>query len=196
MDRRQQKTYTAIVSALISLINRVGLNKITVSALAEEANINRATFYLHFDNIDDLIETIQSDIVNQLITTVNQFNTADLAHNDDAISSLLVDLTHLIATHSKLLTALLGPHGSSSMRVTFEQVIANIVSEKIKEIPSWQRPSAITVSDNYIAVMLSAVYTSVIWEWFDRGMKETPETIAHFISNAGIKPIATYGLNH
>ena len=195
MDRRQEKTRQAIQEALISEINAHGLHNLTVSSLTKTANINRATFYLHYDNIDDLMEWIQADIVHELTQTVDQFNTADLAHNYDDITQLLTDITHLIAAHADLLSALLGPNGSSSMRITFEQVIANIVSEKMNELPHWTRPAHVMVPDNYVAVMISAIYTSVIWEWFDRGMQESPEAIAQFISEAGIQPIANYGLN-
>ena len=195
MDRRQEKTRQAIQEALISEINAHGLHNLTVSSLTKAANINRATFYLHYDNIDDLMESIQADIVHELAQTVDQFNTADLAHNYDDITQLLTDITHLIAAHADLLSALLGPNGSSSMRITFEQVIANIVSEKMNELPHWMRPAHVMVPDNYVAVMISAIYTSVIWEWFDRDMQESPEAIAQFISEAGIQPIANYGLN-
>lgn len=83
MDRRQEKTRQAIQEALISEINAHGLHNLTVSSLTKAANINRATFYLHYDNIDDLMESIQADIVHELAQTVDQFNTADLAHNYD-----------------------------------------------------------------------------------------------------------------
>lgn len=195
MDRRQRKTLQAIHDALITEINKGGLQNLTVSALTDTANINRATFYLHYDNIDDLMESIQTDIIQELTRTVAQFKTANLAHNHDDITLLLVDITRLIATHADLLSVLLGPNGSSSMRITFEQVIANIVSEKMNELPKSARPTHMIVPDHYVAVMISAIYTSIIWEWFDRGMEESPEAIAQFISEAGIQPIANYGLN-
>ena len=58
IDRRVLKTRQAIEEALASLILKTDYDKITVSALAKEANINRKTFYLHYDSVDDVLDTM------------------------------------------------------------------------------------------------------------------------------------------
>ncbi len=47
MDRRIARTKTAIREALVALIEEKGFDAILVSDIAERANINRGTFYLH-----------------------------------------------------------------------------------------------------------------------------------------------------
>ena len=47
IDRRVLKTRAAIKAALDKLVKEQGMDKLTVSALAREANIDRKTFYLH-----------------------------------------------------------------------------------------------------------------------------------------------------
>ena len=47
------------------------MDKLTVSALAREANIDRKTFYLHYDSIDDLIDSAASDMVEDIISTID-----------------------------------------------------------------------------------------------------------------------------
>ncbi len=47
------------------------MDKLTVSALAREANIDRKTFYLHYDSIDDLIDCAASDMVEDIISTID-----------------------------------------------------------------------------------------------------------------------------
>lgn len=56
-DPRIQRTKQAFEVALLSLLKDVDFEKITVSALAKEANLNRATFYLHYEDKDDLLES-------------------------------------------------------------------------------------------------------------------------------------------
>ena len=58
IDRRVLKTRQAIEEALASLILKTDYDKITVSALAKEANINRKTFYLHYDSVDDVLDAM------------------------------------------------------------------------------------------------------------------------------------------
>ncbi len=57
-DRRVLKTRRAIEEAFERLIADTDYDKITVSAIAREANINRKTFYLHYDSVDDLIDSL------------------------------------------------------------------------------------------------------------------------------------------
>ena len=57
IDRRVLKTRAAIKAALDKLVKEQGMDKLTVSALAREANIDRKTFYLHYDSIDALIDS-------------------------------------------------------------------------------------------------------------------------------------------
>ena len=66
VDRRILKTRAAIQTAFRRLVTEQGLNKVTVSSLAREANIDRKTFYLHYESIDDLVD----NEVEQLMTRV------------------------------------------------------------------------------------------------------------------------------
>ncbi|MBP1755628.1 MAG: TetR/AcrR family transcriptional regulator [Firmicutes bacterium] len=61
MDRRIQKTRQSIMNTFIDLLAEKGFEKITINDIAERANINRGTVYLHyvdkFDLLDKCIET-------------------------------------------------------------------------------------------------------------------------------------------
>lgn len=67
VDRRVAKTQRAIHEAFQRLIVENGIDKVTVSALARAADIDRKTFYLHFASIDDLIQQEASQLVDRLI---------------------------------------------------------------------------------------------------------------------------------
>ena len=51
-------TKKAIAFALQELLHQKQLSKITVNDIAEHCNINRQTFYYHFQDINDLVEWI------------------------------------------------------------------------------------------------------------------------------------------
>ena len=51
-------TKKAIAFALKDLLSEKPLDKITINDIAEKAEINRQTFYYHFQDIVDLVEWI------------------------------------------------------------------------------------------------------------------------------------------
>ncbi|MBR2521990.1 MAG: TetR/AcrR family transcriptional regulator [Coriobacteriales bacterium] len=54
-DLRYRRTEAAILQAFDELLKGLDSKKITVSALAREADIDRKTFYLHYNSIEDLV---------------------------------------------------------------------------------------------------------------------------------------------
>ena len=57
------KTKRAIHSALTQILSEKPIEEITVTEIADAAEINRKTFYLHYETLDDLLEELQQEIV-------------------------------------------------------------------------------------------------------------------------------------
>ena len=55
-DRRIRKTEEQLVKGLTKLMKTKSIKDITVRELADEVDINRSTFYLHYETISDLLE--------------------------------------------------------------------------------------------------------------------------------------------
>ena len=64
VDKRVVRTKKAIRSAFSELLAEKNLNYITVKDIAERANINRKTFYNYYSGIYQVIEEIESELVN------------------------------------------------------------------------------------------------------------------------------------
>ena len=67
VDLRVMKTERAIHAALIELLKKKDLEKITVSELADKAEINKATFYLHYTDIYSLYQEGLARHIKELI---------------------------------------------------------------------------------------------------------------------------------
>lgn len=72
VDRRSLRTESAIKQALMTLLMDKELTKITVTAIAKEANIERKTFYLHYDSVDAVVSEIEQDLQSQLTDSLNK----------------------------------------------------------------------------------------------------------------------------
>ena len=66
IDRRVLKTNQAIFQALQNISERMSISQITVSAVAEEANITRKTFYDHFPTVLDAYQAFLDSVVKEV----------------------------------------------------------------------------------------------------------------------------------
>ncbi|MDC7219462.1 MAG: TetR/AcrR family transcriptional regulator [Spirochaetales bacterium] len=61
-DRRVRYTKKVIKDSFLTLLHDHPINQMTVKALCLEADINRATFYRHYNDIYDLFEEIENEL--------------------------------------------------------------------------------------------------------------------------------------
>lgn len=74
MDIRTQKTKACILQAMIKLLEKKALDDITITEIAETANINRKTFYAHYNSIQDVIEETGNEIADNLLTLCKEMS--------------------------------------------------------------------------------------------------------------------------
>lgn len=67
IDRRIIRTRKAIKDAFVDLLAEKPLEKITITALAQRADIDRKTFYTHYTSIDDLLKDYLIDSISDVL---------------------------------------------------------------------------------------------------------------------------------
>lgn len=70
-DTRVKRTKKLIRQGLAELSKTKSLSKITVKELTDLVEINRGTFYLHYKDIADLVESIETNLYNDLGEFIN-----------------------------------------------------------------------------------------------------------------------------
>lgn len=76
-DYRIRITKLMIRQSLLSIMKKKSISRITVKELCQNANINRATFYSHYENINSLIEEIKNEFSSSVLNNVNNFTNQD-----------------------------------------------------------------------------------------------------------------------
>lgn len=71
MDIRIEKTQNVIKSAFLSLRAKKSVEKITIKELCTLAQINKSTFYSHYQDIYDLSEQMQAETVRFILGTIS-----------------------------------------------------------------------------------------------------------------------------
>lgn len=65
MDKHESKYFNTakrMDDALLALLKRKDFEYITVKDVCEEAKVNRSTFYLHYENTNDVLEEVLSNL--------------------------------------------------------------------------------------------------------------------------------------
>lgn len=74
-----QNTKKMLANTLISLMKKKSLSKISISEIVKECQINRKTFYYHFEDIYALLELHLEQEINSLINPSITLDQVDIA---------------------------------------------------------------------------------------------------------------------
>ena len=74
MDLRVKKTKSAIINSFLELRSKKPLERITVKELSDLAQINKATFYLHYKDIYDLSESLEEELLDNVLDRISHPN--------------------------------------------------------------------------------------------------------------------------
>ena len=71
VDRRILKTQESLKKAVIELMTEKNFDDITIQDIADRANVNRGTIYLHYQDKFDLLDKLIETHINELERWVN-----------------------------------------------------------------------------------------------------------------------------
>lgn len=90
-DRRVKKTKKAIKDALLALVMEDHPPKITITAVAKKADIDRKTFYLHYDSVNDVVREMSRERLASFQSSINQADYLSGPINVAALFTMLND---------------------------------------------------------------------------------------------------------
>jgi len=89
IDPRAARTRILIQEAFLSLASEKSFEAITVKDIVERANVNRSTFYAHFDDKYTLLDQLLSEAFTSDISSKFQ---SDVQLNEDTLKAVIVAL--------------------------------------------------------------------------------------------------------
>ncbi|MCW3790317.1 TetR family transcriptional regulator C-terminal domain-containing protein [Paenibacillus sp. LS1] len=171
-DRRIQYSKMVLRESLLALMKERPINKITVTDLCRQANLNRNTFYMHYHSPVHLLSSIEESFF-AVIKELIERSILDDVH----VKSSFVEICEHIADNSDLCTILFSDHGNGDY---LERVIY-ILHDRSIEVWKEQMPHMnVNTLESYYS-FISSGSAAVVKNWIKHGMKETPQEIAQFI---------------
>ena len=132
MDMRIEKTRRSIINAFLQLRAQKPLEKITVKELSALAEINKATFYLHYRDIYELSESLEREVVRSVLHGIENPENI-LTDNKQFIRELT---TSFVANEQLMKTLFEGNRSGSFLSLFEEELTAVILSVQPDYQPS------------------------------------------------------------
>ena len=133
MDRRKRKTRKAIFDACVSLMQEKEFQNITVNEIVERADINRGTFYLHFVDKYDMMNSFENEMIEKIEDVMlnnipkKQFEELFIQSRYDTV----VEILKCYEQNKELLHLLMRSSHSASFQAKLRDKLKFVVTEKI-----------------------------------------------------------------
>ncbi|WP_103961013.1 TetR/AcrR family transcriptional regulator [Nonomuraea solani] len=159
-DPRAQRTRARLKAAVLDLAARQELATITVSALAKRAEVNRATVYLHYPDVDSLVTDAMEDAVAAVARAAALCPLDAPRHR---APEPLGELFEHVAANATMYARMLGPHGSARFAARMRE---RLTVELSGRFTAGLRPSGWDdVPAELHAAYLSGALVGVIAHW-------------------------------
>ena len=174
-NQRFQDNEKKIEECLICMLDTRDISRITVRSICQMANINRSTFYSHYQDIYDLLDKLEQKMNSHLMA---QYDTSKLYGAFFITVEYIMPFLNFIRNHQSFYRACLNKRNSFPIEAGFE--------------PLWNRaviPNAlqkgITSEEEmmYYFVFYQAGITMCLKRWVDHGCQEPPEQICRYFMN-------------
>ncbi|MCO8292746.1 TetR/AcrR family transcriptional regulator [Tetragenococcus halophilus] len=179
-DLRVIRTRKMILDAFMKLVSEKGYNNVTIQNIAEEAMINRATFYAHFKDKEDLYESIFDQSLNALTPLLDpaqvlQDNKIQLKK----IKQILTQLRDVIYDNRDFFAIIL----SGNSLEAFRKKLASITYEKYIDIFDCLRitENDVEIPISFIIEFMSSIYISTLHWWIQNDNAMTSEELASLV---------------
>lgn len=172
MDRRIRRTRKLLSDAIIALILKKNYEQITIQDITEEADLNRATFYLHFASKEELLAVSLQSYFDELTQRID----AETSDEPAWQSLLAIELVfEHAAENAELYNVLLAKQGLGAV-INFIIEYTAVYSQK--DIEKHEDQSLFTIPIEIVSWHFAgSLYANLLW-WLKNDMPYSPKEMA------------------
>lgn len=192
MNKSESKYFNTALrmdEALVSLLKEKSLEYITVKEICARAGVNRSTFYLHYETIDDLLSECVENTNKKFISYFEEKGNGFIENIQHAPLEDLILITpeylhpylRFVRENKEVFTAAIcNPSGMRSV-AKFEGLYKYILDPILERFDYPQKAREYAIAFYVNGIM------AVIKKWLDRGCEDTIEQISDVITGC-IRP--------
>lgn len=189
MDRRTQKTRTAIMTAFEDLLSVKRYESITVQEIIDRANVGRSTFYAHFETRDALLDQTCRALFAHVFAA---HPAGEPGHDFSCRTSLDARLTHILyhLQEDRQRYGRLFSGASAGLFWSYFQ------AQFLQQAAGWgleQNAAALGLPEDFYLNFYSSAYMEAVRWWFRSGLQASPEELASYFLRAASPAAAAEG---
>lgn len=181
-DRRNLKTKKAIRDAFLSQLKYKDLDQISVTKLANIANIGRGTFYLHYLDIADLYEQITNELFDEMALF---FDKAYPTNNSDNLKRLITEIVTFLSVNKNLFLIFIRLEGSEKTISKLKNLFNEKIFKESLEVFDINERNKEYLEIESIFVISGLI--GVIEKWLNGGLIQENEHIINILHNMIMK---------
>ncbi len=167
LDRRAKMTRAILKQSLIELMKDKQLHEISIKSICEAADINRSTFYHHYNSQYELFDDIFNDTVTDIYAIVEKN-----IQNTDWLKDVLSESFEYLENDRDTVLVILGQNSCIGM--------GGKLSKFLERFFALNSDSA---SSSYLALFLGSGIISIVWEWLNKEERIPAKQLAETVTN-------------
>lgn len=164
-DRRVRMTKKILKESLIGLMKVKPIHEISIKKICEEADINRSTFYHHYQSPQELYDDIIRDISEEICLIIKKCQENKATH-----SKILAELLSYIQENRELFLVILSDKGNIAIGEKLTAIVQQVLGSDTNNELSL-----------YCAQFISAGLAHTLWLWLNKEDRLPPKDVAGLI---------------
>lgn len=182
VDRRVRKTRRILRQCLTTLLKEKKIQDITVREIADMADINRGTFYLHYRDVFDLMEQIEKELTEELEAVLERYSAAELLEKPSLIFS---ELYPLVQNNADIISILMGENGDLNFVNNLKKIVRDRFLLRWLDLKFTGDPASLGAYSSFII----SGCIGIVQYWLENGMEESPEQMTELTEEFILKGI-------
>lgn len=181
-EKQKKLTENIICNSFLELLKQKDFHHITVADVCRHSGINRGTFYLHYRDINDLIDFINSWYVDAITPFIKRSYGAENQPDSSADSSakeleLMEDILNILISWPEYTQIILGEEKGQ----TVIERVTKLAEETYTEALLKKNPKADISGELYRLDFLFHGGWAVMRRWCKTGMKESAKELIQYM---------------
>ena len=174
-EEKNRRTKQLIQKSFVQILENKSFEAITIGDIAKTAQINRGTFYLHFQDKFDLLDQIEQQLFRDIGNHIDelQFHYLSTHTFEKGQEQFAATLFSSIKKHLPLLKIFLSNHGRAGFHIRFRDAFSEKVSLHLEnnEIIN----ASLKAPIDYFLSFITSAFLGLIEQWVQNGLDKTTE---------------------